>query len=1800
MYLTPHQSFDALREALAEYLETAYRIAHPDVFAERGAMLRQVGTIAQIPFIEATPAFATGQLLQTLEQQNPDVVPAGLSALVQHGVPVDRFALYTHQQAALLAAFSTAPHLLVATGTGSGKTESFLLPILADILRDAQAWAAPRHPATPGYYNTQTQHWEHNRRHEVRPAGLRAIVLYPMNALVNDQLSRLRRILARGNSPEWQRKHLNGNVIHFGMYTGLSQPTGSWQDGWRRTKFQDYLRELETEWGTLSDDLRATGFWPRPNSPEMLGRWDMQAAPPDILVTNYSMLEYMLVRPIEDPIFEQTRRFLATTPNARLTLVLDEAHTYTGAKGTEVAYLVRRLKERLGINPGSDQFRAIATTASVPEVTGADTTLRQFTSDLFGEDSEQFTLIRATSTQPTAPARPSEHLQVAFARFYEHFNLQTPRPAINTLATDLGVSLPAATLPDTVALHQVLEQDPAVAWVRWRTARNATPLDIIASECWRENTSVAQAEVATAGVLAAGSFARPSDFADTPPLLSMRIHGFFRGIPGLWACMNPECHEAPAAFRNPTRSRPVGKLYTEARAWCGCGARVLELFSCRHCGLLFLGGIPDSHQGSLWHWSDDLSGERQDLKTYRIFGVEPPDKAATPTHRSTITTLSVTNVDPYARPVYETDPHRENDQEISPFPTRCPRCQQYRVFGVDGREVIEPLRTKGPQSFSAVLEEAFRIQPRNSIGRAPNYGRKALLFSDSRQEAAILAANMRGNHHDDLFRQLAYFLLHACSVCNGSGTIEDYVFPDDADAPTFVSTQCVACGGMGRAAAPNAIDYTVLRERALNLVLTRRIDLTEGHVEQFFTQWDAGDPTAREAAEHHFDAMARRDMGEDEFALEPLGLAMWRFPLPDVIPSLTPFTEAEARLFLQSVIRLLATENILLPPSPHKPWQWGELVPSYHRNILMWAEKRGEDRGRAIIPYNLGTYRKLGRYVRAVGVALVAQGRLNHTEGWLLQLRRDLWRALQTIKVFDIAGPRIGDHFPLGIRIDKLELHPLGKQVHRCEACAYIMHDALLQVCVRCGQSTQPIPTDQVRNYYRRAGHYALPNAPYDDPFPLRVNEHTAQIATAEARNEERWFQDLFLPDQHPDDHRVDVLSVTTTMEMGIDIGSLLCVGLRNVAPTVANYQQRAGRAGRRGSALATVLTFAQARSHDQYYFARPPEIVSQPPRVPALYINNDVIARRHVRALVLQAFFYAHGPRGGGLFQAWGTTGDYQSHGLDAQLRAWLVTNHTLLMTRLKAITDSALWSTIATWLDVLPNEVATLVAKVDERTDMLELLPKEGLLPKYAFPLDVVSLHMPSATMNGNESSDAMQRDLRLAIAEYAPGAEVVRQANGATYKYRSMGIYDQFNKNIERSEIYAPTGRICECHTCQSVQTVMVDAELPDMCWVCGSFELNITPYVRPKGFTVDGGLPEGGRVRYQRDGRERSGEASPVRLLAGASPLTTGGKRLPNVPALATSVIVGKLFVANYGPERRAFAICPVCGRWVDQDATSQHRYPADVPPHYGQRGPRAGWSCSCRHALHNRVALGHEFYSELLLVAVELPASLEASYLEASGRAIWYSFGTLVQNAAARVLQIDPGEMKVGIRPLRRPDGRLQAELFLYDDVPGGAGYARAVQANLRDILDKALDLGRTCSNPDCQGACYQCMLEYRNQTLHPLLDRALGTAVIEFLLSGTIPSVNTEQLASYGKIVSEYARTGYAVEEGRSVAGVTLPCVLRHLTTGERSGLWVIHPLSARPNDTERRLVMASSGIRPVVHTTFDLDRRPFWVVNQW
>ena len=366
----------------------------------------------------------------------------------------------------------------------------------------------------------------------------------------------------------------------------------------------------------------------------------------------------------------------------------------------------------------------------------------------------------------------------------------------------------------------------------------------------------------------------------------------------------------------------------------------------------------------------------------------------------------------------------------------------------------------------------------------------------------------------------------------------------------------------------------------------------------------------------------------------------------------------------------------------------------------------------------------------------------------------------------------------------------------------------------------------------------------------------------------ERHFQDKFISDgpekEDAKQHRVDMLSVTTTMEMGIDIGALSTVGLNGTPPNVANYQQRAGRAGRRSDSTATVVTFAKDRSHDQYYYSRVADIVTGRVRVPEVHLKNAPIARRHLNSLVLQRFF-TEKSRGIGeaenLFGAFGTVGDFlkDSGSGRGELAKKLGGGGFREAVRSSALEALREWhAEIDGWLDGLPDSVSSALVGATESADLLGVLVKSGVLPRYAFPVDVVALwtQEPSRYSRGEE----VQRDLQIALSEYAPDAEVVIDG----WMHKSAGLYAPFEKDPR----YEPDVWLCECRMCHhvTVRDYALEKPAPASCPMCGSGEEDqrAIPAIRPLGFRTDWSAK---RERYRGGTRSRSGSSSSAQLNAG---------------------------------------------------------------------------------------------------------------------------------------------------------------------------------------------------------------------------------------------------------------------------------------------------------------------------------------------
>lgn len=376
--LHPLNLYESLKEVYLSYYDTAFRVRDEGIQAERHQLLRNENVLFTEPLLEPVPSY---EEYKSIIELAPEIgltqEQADMLARAVFDSP-GSFRLRNHQQESLVTSMagSEKRNVIVTAGTGSGKTESFILPILARLIREASDWPSSERIASEPWWKTEYEEepWRPVREHEKRTPALRAIVLYPTNALVQDQITRLRKAIAFLSS----QPAFNGNRIYIGQYTGSTLGTNvvpvsqSQGDRRRRNEVAAELRSMSNDMdGLLAAidqgliDKSVQWEFPNPNSSELLTRWDMQAQPPDILITNTVMLNVILMRDLEDPIFKATSDWLKADSGNAITIVVDELHSYRGTQGSEVALILRKLCGRLGLSYDSRQLRCIGTSASL-------------------------------------------------------------------------------------------------------------------------------------------------------------------------------------------------------------------------------------------------------------------------------------------------------------------------------------------------------------------------------------------------------------------------------------------------------------------------------------------------------------------------------------------------------------------------------------------------------------------------------------------------------------------------------------------------------------------------------------------------------------------------------------------------------------------------------------------------------------------------------------------------------------------------------------------------------------------------------------------------------------------------------------------------------------------------------------------------------------------------------------------------------------------------------------------------------------------------------------------------------------------------------------------------------------------------------------------------------------------------------------------------------------------------------------------------------------------------------------------
>ncbi len=1609
-------TFDPLRAArrlersYRSYLASSLRFARPELQRQFEEEMLRSGLLVKGPFLEATPPYVAGASLSELAAEGVVCKELlGLSA----DLPPER-PLYAHQEAAVRGA-AAGRNQVVVTGTGSGKTECFLIPILDHLLRQRAAG-------------------------DLGP-GVRALILYPMNALANDQLKRFRGLLA--STPE----------ITFGRYTGETPETRT--DGLRR-------------WGRQHPNAK-------PVSNELLSREEMRERPPHILVTNYAMLEYLLLRPKDAPLFEGL--FAQTWSH----LVVDEAHLYSGTLGTEIAYLIRRLKARLGIPSG--RLRCFATSATIGSTDEDYRQVAQFASDLFGEPFGD-----GSGGQPLDVVRSSpDHPDREFEPEWGTLPASTWRDLAEAIQDDTAAAARCATILRDHCPAQQLEQ-LSVAGSGWREPLGRLLLGESSTQALLRKLSRDRV-IDLASVHALGDVLTDGDAdalssmvtvlsacrrSNGSPLLSARYHSFLRAPEGAYLTLYPRQHLV--------LSRTLGAKLDDTRR-----VPAYEVATCRHCGQEYLlarrnedsrdslGGL-----GALEPVAPSEADEEDVPERYYQLMLEDDSEVEFDEDAEDVSSSAKSIRDMWlctacgslhatrdatTGHVFEHDEApKVNVREIEAVKgeRKCMRC------GYSNPKAIQRIRVSPEAAGSILVYDLVRevppIIPRVQVSEAEaewgvttendddaHRAGSLICFSDRRQDAAFFAPALQRTYDAVTRRQMLYTAAQA--------------FGDCAFTPSDWAREL----------------QILIRDQRLYPFETSGKEPSDIQVERF--AWAA---------------VLQELMSEDRrMSLEGLGLIRVRVCDAERLP-IEPLTAADGPWRLEPdaaralICRMIDTlrenkavawqagitvDNALFPE--HWRPQWFELqTPAGNRrpDTKSWlpSAKTGTSNARLEFCQKVLASRGYGPDVaRDEGLKLLGDIWRVHIFGGNTPLRNRL------IHEGDATSGRVQARPDLW----KIQLNPTDRP-GRCDSCGRLSWLSGLPACpqYRCKGTVCPIGNedDAVDTYYRDL--YRK-----DRPLPIVVEEHTAQLKSDHAAR----IQEEFLAG------RVNVLSCTTTFELGVDVGDLRTVFLRNVPPSPANYTQRAGRTGRRSGAPGFALTFARLRSHDFTFFNEPHRMIVGEIPAPACYLENEKIAERHVYAMALSEFFRSPGNEGFcGKSSVFFDFKGKSSPGLE-RLRSFLDEKPPSVLRQLKATLPNRIFETLGCdswqWTGGLVGEegrVTTAYVRAQQDWDDLEqerqrridqwregvdlivkaqrricdeniigLLAAVGALPKYGFPTDLVDLRLP------REASESawldMQRSLRTAISEYAPGSEVV----AAKKVWRSVGLSRMPGKEPER--------RYYEhCPRCGYFQDRIAADNEPQArpCPACREPHLRRQVYVVPSfGFEA--------RETEKAAGVNRPRARAHIRIFHDSEQhgVESHVHELPYPSALlrVTQSKNAEIHVVNTGPGHCGFSICSACGG-------------------AGPTGADVHYSKECRGTVHNRLGLGTHFTTDALELAI-MPnerGRLRDLPERAADSALWACV-----LAASNMLMIPEGE----IGGTTYPVGADGFAMLLFDDVPGGAGRIAMLANRVDELLESAEQRVEGTCGCDEDTSCYGCLRTYANQFDHERLTRAGARAVFGLL-----------------------------------------------------------------------------------------------------
>lgn len=1531
--LDPLQTAKQIEGSYKRYLKTLLAPRDQHLAAAFDAEIDSSLLLTKGPILELTPPYETGATCRQLIEEG--VLHPDFARVNSKAFPLDQ-PLYVHQESAIRK-FTAGRNLVVSTGTGSGKTESFLVPIINSLLREKAA-------GTLG-------------------PGVRALLLYPMNALANDQLKRLRAVLA--GVPE----------ITFGRYTGETA---------------ENARKAEGEFAQNNPGTERL-----PN--EILSREEMRSGPPHLLLTNYAMLEYLLLRPIDLDLFDGphsgTWRFI----------VMDEAHVYDGAQGSEVALLIRRLKQRVA--PKSN-IQCIATSASLTGSVRNDPRgeAMEFATNLFDApfeyvDGDQF-------RQDLVEPRRKKHLQSPTWR----------------LTGDQLLDLRAGT----ITLDDILEPgaDHAEALhsegsiIDLKDALSAGPDDVrtLRDRFWPDDP---QSPEKLDALVEIGSGVQD---AAGHPVLSARYHLFVRATEGAFVSFNDD---GPQIF--------LGRHEVDPKT----GRAVFEFGTCTRCGAVHLAGeidrqgkdeyfIPSKKADASVNWlvladadgdvvvdEDELTLAEDDAKSAK----------SDPTTRRLCTGCGLL-VDNGASSCSSPRCHGGQILSVREHPralrimSRCTEC------GTQSRQGVRRLRTD-VNAAPAVVTTALYQQLPEAAGEAADQvggGRKLLMFSDSRQSAAFAAPYLDRTYTRMLERRYLTQALRDSALAGGDNTV--------GDLAVLTKEKAQAAGHF---------------ESHLG-----KIEITEA-----VNQWVSGELMTLETRQ----------------SLEGLGLM--RVSLrPDPSIPLRGFTslglsDEEAWGLLNELVKTVRLQGAItvLERVDVKDERFAP------RNTRVRMRSTGSDRAKQIISWNPSGSSATNARVTLLRKVLGALSNDTPAE----KVLEGSWKLLQSAGYFAAESDRRDGQV---FQLDHQKLFVAnGSECrwYRCDTCRLVTAFSVRAVCPnsRCTGQLElfdvPAPALDANHY--RVVYQTMNTA------PLAAREHTAQWEAKAAAAIQREFIS----------GKVNVLSCSTTFELGVDVGDLQSVVMRNMPPKTANYVQRAGRAGRRAASAALVVTYANRSAHDLAKYQEPNSMIAGKMRIPWVPVDNARIARRHAHSIALAAYFrHCFEERD----EKWKQAGEFFSPGPDGgdsparRVGSYLTPVPAHVTEALRVALPQTVQSEIGvldeSWvqelvelLDSVEKEVLKDVADIEERIteatkerkfslskrlddtlrtiigrNLIGFLANRNILPKYGFPVDTVELSTLHAADTVGRKLD-LGRDLSLAIYDYAPGNQVV--AGGRVWT--SAGLKRRPGKELDNH-------RYRVCRTCNRFERGR-EFDAAEPCPSCGDDFKTVGTLVVPEfGFIAS-------------DQTNDVGSAPPQRLWHGGSYVESTGEEVGlyhwsgrgGLKVTARAGIRAWLAVVSDG-RGEGFDLCEWCG-WAAPVERGARRKK--------HQRPENGRECGGRL---ERITLGHRYQSDVA------EFTFDGVPYNRDHEANWLSALYAILEGASNALEITRDDINGALA--WSADHRRS--IVLFDTVPGGAGAAKRIAENIELVMEAAV---KQVTNCDCgeETSCYGCLRSYRNGKFHEELSR---------------------------------------------------------------------------------------------------------------